>query len=142
MLIVKTYLSPSNTHGMGVFADEDIKKGSVVWEFTNYVDKLLSEEEFEALPEKPKEFITEYGWIDKDFSRGMIICADNARFINHADFPNTHYTTFTKSIANRDIAKGEELTCDYRELCMEYADLPYVNIVENTAMYDMETASA
>ena len=33
MLLVKTRLAPSPIAGIGLFADEDIKKGTVTWRF-------------------------------------------------------------------------------------------------------------
>jgi SET domain-containing protein len=48
-----------------------------------------------------------------------VLCIDNARFMNHADEPNTAGVHTAGAIdgydvATRDISKGEELTCDYR----------------------------
>lgn len=49
-----------------------------------------------------------------------ILCADNARFFNHSDNPNTHVVEDpedeeTADVASKDIQIGEELTVDYRE---------------------------
>lgn len=48
----------------------------------------------------------------------LLLCADNARWINHSDDPNVDTTLplfHTQNIdrALRDIAAGEELTMDY-----------------------------
>jgi SET domain-containing protein len=48
-----------------------------------------------------------------------VLCADNARFMNHADEPNTTRVHIDGAIedddiATRDIRVGEEMTCDYR----------------------------
>ena len=40
------------------------------------------------------------------------MCIDDARFMNHSADPNTHEKG-QSSIASRDIAAGEELTCNY-----------------------------
>ena len=40
---------------------------------------------------------------------------DNGRFMNHDEQPNTDFTNPTVGFATRDIAKGEELTCNYSE---------------------------
>jgi SET domain-containing protein len=46
------------------------------------------------------------------------LCSDDARFFNHADDPNTASVESPAGghfdVATRDIATGEELTCDYR----------------------------
>lgn len=49
-----------------------------------------------------------------------VLCADDARFFNHADTPNTHCVEDpededTANVASRDIQAGEELNVDYRE---------------------------
>ena len=48
-----------------------------------------------------------------------VLCADDARFMNHSDRPNTHSGTdergYVTTIASRDIRAGEEITCDYYE---------------------------
>ncbi len=125
MLLVETYLAPSSTHGIGVFAAEDIKEGTVLWEFTWGVDYVLSQKEFDSLPSKAKDFISEYGYVDRKFMDGIVICADNTRFLNHSDSPNAD-NSLAVAIAKRNIEKGEGITCDYRELCEDYAELPYV----------------
>ena len=44
------------------------------------------------------------------------LCSDDARFFNHADEPNTASVESAAGgyvdVATRDIAKGDELTCD------------------------------
>ena len=42
MLLVKTYLDKSLIHGVGVFADEFIKKGTLMWEFNPLIDVVLT----------------------------------------------------------------------------------------------------
>ena len=34
MLYVKTKIGQSKIHGMGLFADQFIKKGTIIWKFT------------------------------------------------------------------------------------------------------------
>ena len=50
MLLVRTRLGPSTIHGIGVFADEDIPRGTIVWSFNPLIDKALTDEEIEGLP--------------------------------------------------------------------------------------------
>ena len=49
MLTIKTKIGPSKIEGVGLFADEPIKKGTKVWAFEPKLDLLLSKEEVEAL---------------------------------------------------------------------------------------------
>ena len=113
MLMVKTKIMPSQLHGIGLFADEDIPKGSVIWQFNPKIDLVLSKEEVEALPPAARHQMMHYG-----FSTGngkiVLVCDDN-RFINWSDHPNVmdQDDIESPSLAARDIAKGEELTSDY-----------------------------
>lgn len=118
MLLVKTRLAPSPIAGIGLFADEDIKKGTVTWRFMAAYDRLLSEADISNLPEPARTNILDHAYLDAA-SGLFVLCADNARFMNHADDPNTAGVHDAGSIegydvATRDIAAGEELTCDYR----------------------------
>ncbi len=56
----------------------------------------------------------------------FVYCLDNARFMNHSDDPTTAGVHSEGSIeghdvAVRDIAEGEELTCDYRLFDADFA---------------------
>jgi SET domain-containing protein len=42
-----------------------------------------------------------------------VFCSDSAKFMNHSSNPNCHDPQDYLTIAARDRAAGEELTCDY-----------------------------
>ncbi len=42
MLLVKTHLGKSKINGIGLFADEFISKGKVIWKFTPGFDFVLT----------------------------------------------------------------------------------------------------
>lgn len=111
MLLVKTKVAPSKIHGLGLFADEDITKGTLVWEFNPVIDKMISIQDFQSLPNLTQEYIKKYSYLEK----GMyVLCGDNARFTNHSTNPN--FDTLSKRpnvITARDIKKGEEITENY-----------------------------
>ena len=111
MLLVKTYLDKSAIHGLGVFAGERIRKGTKIWRFVEGFDHAYSPKQFAKLPKPAREFLKNYGYrVDGE----ILFTVDNDRHINHSEDPNT----FLKSgyaIARRNIAKGEEITNDYRE---------------------------
>ena len=78
------YHSKSNIHGMGVFIDEDIKKGHVIGVSQAYHDGIW--------------YMTTHGYYNHSENPNCIIeTKDNINLI----------------IADRDIKKGEELTADY-----------------------------
>lgn len=111
MLIVKTKLKEFVGKGIGLVADENIKKGQVVWTFNPIVDiKILKKN----IPKEMKEFYDIYSIRRKDY---IFFNSDNARFINHSKNPNTKSLGHEKdNIALRDIKNGEEITIDYEEI--------------------------
>ena len=114
MLTVKTVVRPSSIEGLGLFADQDIPAGTVIWEFVEKFDTTYTNEEFEALPKSAKPHVRKYSYFCPELSL-WVLCGDDARFMNHAAVPNTFEEPGTRSIAARDIAAGEELTCDYTQ---------------------------
>jgi hypothetical protein len=118
MLLVKTRLGPSAIEGLGLFAAEPIKAGTVTWRFLPGFDQIFTAQKILEVPEAAREAIETYTYLH-GASGHYIYCLDNARFMNHADEPNTAGVHVDNAIegydvATRDIAEGEELTCDYR----------------------------
>jgi uncharacterized protein len=117
MLMVKTCLGPSAIEGLGLFAGEDIPKGTVTWRFVPGFDQTFSPEEIERLPLAARDELSRYTYLHTRTGK-YVACLDNARFMNHSDSPNTMGAYYGPDdegfdVATRDIAKGEELTCDY-----------------------------
>lgn len=119
MFTVKTKIEKSEIHGIGVFADEFIPNGTVIWKYQENFDITLSNEQFEQLPKSAQEFFVHYGHYSKA-EGGYVLCGDNARFTNHSKSPAMQMLTVTDSVAVRDINIGEEITEDY-----EYFDEKY-----------------
>ena len=116
MLLVKTYLDRSRIHGMGVFADEYIRKGRKVWRFAEGFDRAWSPQEYAKLPKAAKDFIQCYGYrVDGE----ILLTVDNDRHLNHSENANTHWRS-GHIVARRDIAKGEEITNNYRLFDMAF----------------------
>jgi len=118
MLTIKTYLDKSNISGIGLFAGEFIKKGTITWKFSPLLDIYFSKKDYSLLPENTKEFINEYGSLSK-VSNKYIISIDNTRFTNHSSTPNLDSIKMENepelvAIANRDINIGEEMTINYK----------------------------
>jgi uncharacterized protein len=115
VLLVKTRIGPSAIHGTGLFADEVIREGTAVWEFTPGFDVYLEAAQIDALPPASRTQMRKYTYRDAS-TRRYVLCADDARFFNHSERPNTLDLdgAVGLTVALRDIAIGEELTCDYR----------------------------
>lgn len=116
MLIVKTQLKYSEIHGLGCFAAENISKGQTVWRFDEGIDLVFSESELQKFPESFVEFLRMYAYSPiNETEKKYILCADNARHMNHDENPNLDETPEGLNVALRDIKAGEELTCNYRQ---------------------------
>ena len=119
MFVVKTKLGQSRIHGVGVFAEEDIPKGAIVWKLHDGFDFSFHEERLNELEAVTREQLLRYSYKDK-FNPGWYVhCAGHAVFINHSYSPNTG-SAGAVEIALRDIKAGEELTSDYREWCGDF----------------------
>jgi uncharacterized protein len=116
MLLVPTRLAPSRIHGFGVFALAPIAKDTPVWRFAKGLDMEFSPDIVEGLPEHVRMFFSHYGYLDRNLKR-IILCFDDARFVNHSDTPNvaSDYTQdpYGLDVALRDVEAGEEITMDY-----------------------------
>nr|MBA4404869.1 SET domain-containing protein-lysine N-methyltransferase [Nanoarchaeum sp.] len=109
MLTVKTKLKEVPKKGIGLIANQEIKKGQIVWKYHPLIDIKIMKKD---IPKEAKDFFKIYG-VDhgKDY---FILNTDNARFTNHSKKPNIkNVGLFGHNIALRDIHKGEEITIDY-----------------------------
>ena len=113
MMQVPCYLAPSMIEGIGAFTRVAIRKGDVVWRFDGRFDRLIPEADFHAAPEHFKEFLMRYCYPAPSYPGFFVLESDEGRYINHSDAPNTDYRFEDCGRAMRDIAAGEELTCDY-----------------------------
>jgi hypothetical protein len=118
------YLSGSGVHGVGCFADKDIKGGELVRVWDGKDSRWVTDRKVDASPQVAlyKKFgIRSTGgyWVPLDFMR-----ISTGWYMNHAADPNlgsddgdvTYY-------ALRDIPAGEELTIDYRRMDDVYDNL-------------------
>lgn len=112
MLLVKTKISQSTIHGIGLFAEEFIPKGTKTWAYDPLFDKAFTEEEVAKLPPHALRRFYDYSYFDASMNK-FVLCFDDLRFINHTeDSPNIISAT-DHDIAARDIMPGEELLCNY-----------------------------
>src|SRR4051812_5976968 len=85
MLLVKTKLSPSGIHGIGLCSGEFIPKGTVIWKYSPGLDRVFTEEQLKAMNELDRHFLETYCF--KYFGK-YYLCVDDARFMNHSAHPN------------------------------------------------------
>ncbi len=118
MLLVKTLIAPSTIHGVGLFADQDISKRTILWRFNPHFDIVFDDPELKNVPDIQRDFIRHFGYLSQKLGK-FVLCTDGAMFMNHSSTPNSGEISEEggmedSNIALRDIAKGEELTVDYR----------------------------
>lgn len=117
MMHIKYTLGASDLHGIGVFADEDLHKGQLIYTASPMLDVNISQAEFESLPDKEKAEVAWWGYKvpNKDIWH---VDFDVSKFINHSDEGSVtqdrnHEGAYV--VAARDIRAGEELTQNYLE---------------------------
>jgi len=115
MLVIPTYLADSPIQGTGVFAAENVQKGSTVWIFDHRVDRIIRPDDVGDLPAHVIDFLDKHAWLDNNGYWRIGI--DNDKFTNHSDNPNVgpYRDMNSMTVALRDIAKGEEITEDYSQ---------------------------
>jgi len=118
MLLVKTKIGQSKVHGIGLFADQFISKGTPIWRFKPGFDLMIDKKQLDSLSEVSKEQVLNYDYLN--FKTGKhVLCFDNARFFNHSENPNVVGVASSNddegiNIAARNIYEGEELMVNYK----------------------------
>ena len=115
MMMVRCYLGPSSIEGLGVFTKVDIRKGGLIWIHDDRFDVSYFKEDMNTVPRHFREFLERYTYEHPSDPDRIVLDCDEGRFMNHSDTPNMDLSNPNRGIATRDIAAGEELTCDYRQ---------------------------
>lgn len=124
MLLIDTFVGPSAIEGVGVFAAEPIRKGQLIYRFEPGFDRLIGEAELPNLPESIRHFVERYTYPHPKEAGMLVLDADNGRHMNHSLEPNTDFRDSVFGYAIRDIAAGEEITCNYAEFEPDFYMLP------------------
>ncbi len=117
MIHIKYKLHESGVHGIGLFTDEDIKKGQVIYTASPLLDVNFTKEQFDSLDEREKQEIKWWGFWDEP-NNVWHVDFDVSKFINHSSQPTLTQDSSHKDaylVASRDIKLGEELTQNYLE---------------------------
>lgn len=116
-------LKTSPLHGLGLFAKRDIPCGTVWWRAKRTNVLLLKQSQYLTLQssevngtmESLLNIASVYGYYSARLD-SIVICLDNARYVNHSFAPNSGAPDNgdpLSSMALRDIYAGEEITEDY-----------------------------
>ena len=115
MMKVRCYLGPSVIEGLGVYTSEPIARGTIIWRFEPDFDQVFRADFPVSQPDHIREFLERYTYVHPWDASLIVLDADEGRFMNHSESPNTDFSDGEVGIALRDIAAGEELTCDYAQ---------------------------
>lgn len=99
--------------GYGIFATEDIPKGTITW-VRDELDRTFSQEEVKTLT--PPNFANLMKYTSRDKNGDFLFYWDLTRYMNHSFEPNSCITGLDFEVAIRDIKKGDEMTNDYGTL--------------------------
>lgn len=119
MVLFDYRIDKSKINGLGVFTNEGIKKGTLLFKASPMLDLELSKAQFDSLSsQEQKEFI-HYGYLDNKSNTYKLDFDTALRFLNYDKNGNiyqdkSHPETYL--IAKRDIAANEEITFDYLEV--------------------------
>ncbi len=122
MYRVKVKIAKSNIDGHGVFAEERIPKGQVVWIFKSGHDVSIGNDEFDKLEDREKEQLRRIAYLSPWSNKWVYPpTGDPAEFTNHSS-DNNLTAVFDSAVsqepyfvANKEIMVGEELTNNYHE---------------------------
>jgi SET domain-containing protein len=121
MLTVSSYVAPSAIEGLGVFAGEPIARGQLMWSLDPKFDIFIQVSEIEAYPAHLQDYLARYTYPHLEMGGVVILDSDNGKFMNHSLAPNTDFRIFDKGYALVDIARGDEITCNYHEFDQGFA---------------------
>lgn len=102
------FISPEVGHG--VVAKKLIPKGTITWALDK-LDREFTPQEVSRFEPVYQKVLDVYAY--RNNKGNLILCWDNARFVNHSFNSNCLTTAYDFEIAIRDIQPGEQLTDDY-----------------------------
>lgn len=117
MIHITYKLKESGLHGIGLFTDQDISAGDLIYTASPLLDLNITQKQFDTLSKKEKSEILWWGFFDEP-SQMWHVDFDVSKFINHSYNANltqddNHDEAYL--VATKDIKNGEELTQNYLE---------------------------
>ena len=128
--------SAGNTEGkgLGVFAREPIKKGSVVWRHVPGVFVVYDEHSFRAKIEKmsPAEVVYELTHVHafEEFPGCLIRAIDDGILINHSDDPNLATNKLSPAKTSLDVRSPQYLDKVTEALCNDRFSLVAIRDID------------
>jgi len=110
MMRIETEVRQSGVcDGLGLFAKENVKAGTIIWRFVEGFDVKVHVSKLGDLLPAQKKHVEKYFWREGDY---LYTSCDNSVFQNHNTNPNSG-PMGDDMVALRDILPGEEILVDY-----------------------------
>lgn len=100
----------NNEVGYGVVATEFISAGTITW-VLDKLDREFSPFDFQALEPIYQDILDTYTF--RNNKGNLVLCWDNARYVNHSFNSNCLTSAYDFEVAVRDVHPGDQLTDDY-----------------------------
>ena len=111
MFLIDTYLDKSTIKGVGVFSNENIKKGKKIKEVRPEFEIEFDKDNLPRMPLALARFIDSHAYEKEKGSKIVVLGIDNEKYLNHSDDPSVD----DNGIALKDINIGDEITVNYRD---------------------------
>lgn len=121
MWIIKTSIDRSDIHGMGLFSQEDVPAGTLVWRRNPSIDIKVewNDQVIASMPTHVAKSVRSRSYVDH--ATGVrTFGIDGDSFVNHQDIPNVVFDSSGDGHAARDIAAGEEITNNYQDIDLSF----------------------
>ena len=111
MMLIDTYLDKSKIHGVGVFSNQNVKKGERIKEVRPEFEIEFNSENLPKMPLSLAKFIDTHSHERGRGSNTLVIGIDNEKYLNHIE----DRSVYDDGIALKDIKIGDEITIDYKD---------------------------
>lgn len=119
MMLISHYVASSAIEGAGLFTAQDIAEGEAIYQFDYRFVMVVSEAEIREMSPVMQAVMLKYSYRGRGRDRlngAVYYCADDSRFFNHSDTPNTRWLEESdRYVATCFIPANTELTCNYNE---------------------------
>ena len=109
MFLINTYLDKSKIQGVGVFSNENIRKGQKIKEVKPEFEFRFNKNNLPKMPLAFANFINSHGY--EDNKNEYVLSIDNEKYLNHSKDPSVD----DDGVALKNIKIGDEITVDYRD---------------------------
>ena len=111
MMLIDTYLDKSKIHGVGVFSNQNVKKGERIKEVRPEFEMEFHKNNLQAMPLALAKLIDTHAYERKLGTGVLVLGLDNEKYLNHSEDPSVD----DDGIALKDIKIGDEITIDYKD---------------------------